>query len=440
MNITREHIDDLNAILKVSITREDYTEKVDTILNDYRKKAAIPGFRKGHVPMGLVKKQYGKAVLVDEVNKLLQDALHKYLTEEKLDVLGNPLPRMQDNFNWETQDFSFEFDLGLAPGFEVNLKFKKPITHYHIVADDKMINEHIASLRKQYGKLLSTDSVRGNSEIIGTFINAEKAIHNRTTLSLDQIKGKRNTEKFTGAKTGDTLTLSTKNLFKDDHDLMNALKVSHDDVHDLDIEVTFTIDEINEREPAALDQDFFDKLFGKDVVTSEKELKAQIKEESEKQFKQQADRQLLNDVTSHLIENTKFDLPAGFLKKWIRTTGENPLTEDEAEEAYEKFEKGLRYQLIESKIVQEHGLQIRMEELQAFAGDFVRLQMSRFGQTDPDDEAVANIVSRILANQDEAKRLSEQLMSNKLMELYKENANLKTKEISYENFVKEVYG
>ncbi|MEM9685573.1 MAG: trigger factor, partial [Bacteroidota bacterium] len=157
-------------------------------------------------------------------------------------------------------------------------------------------------------------------------------------------------------------------------------------------------------------------------------------------FAQQSEQQLLNDITTHLIAHTEFDLPVEFLKKWIQTTGENPLTEDEAEEEYKKSEKGMRYQLIENKIIDKNNLYIQPDELKTFAGDFVKMQMSRFGQTEPDDAAVENIVTRVLDNPDEVKRLSEQLMRKKLLELYKEKANLKVKEITYENFVKEVYG
>ncbi len=440
MNITREHIDDLNAIVKVAITKEDYSDKVEKILRDYRKNANIPGFRKGHVPMGLVKKQYGKAVLVDEVNKLLQDALNKYLTEEKLDVLGNPLPKVQDDFNWDAEELKFEFELGLAPEFDVNLKSKKAITHYKIVADKKMVDDQVKRIQKQYGKLINKDTVEEGDEITGTFTNAEKEINNKATFSLDRIKGKRNTDKFLGAKVNDTLTLKTKNLFNDEHDLMQFLKVSHDEAHDLDIEVTFTIEEINKRELAELNQDLFDKLFGKDKVTSEKELREKIKEDAEKQFEQQSDQKLINDVTEHLVENTKFDLPAAFLKKWIQTTGETPLTEEEASEEYEKSEKGLRYQLIESKLVEKHNLQVTFEELKDFAKNFIKMQMAQFGQVDPKDEDVENIAARVLSNQEEVKRLSDQLMSQKLLKLYKEEANLKTKEVTYDEFVKEVYG
>lgn len=439
MNITRENIDALNAVVKVDIAKEDYSDKVEKILTDYRKSANIPGFRKGHVPMGMVKKQYGKAVLVDEVNKLLQDALGKYLTEEKLDVLGNPLPKAQDDLNWDAEAFTFEFELGLAPEFEVNLKNKKAITHYNIVADDKMINDQIEHIQKQYGKIVSQTEVTEASEITGTFVNEEKEIDNSTMITLDKLKGKTNPKKFIGAKVGDVISLKTKGLFKDDHDLMNALKVAHDDAHGLAIDVNFTITEINERELADLDQELFDKLFGEGNVTSVTELKDKIKEDSEKQFTQQGDQKLLNDVTETLIENTKFDLPTSFLQKWMQTAGEEEMTEEQAKEEYEKSEKSMRYQLIEGKLIQEHNLQVQFEELKAHAMEMIKGQMAQFGQLNPSEKELEDIAARILGNQDEVKRISEQLMSQKLLELYKTEANIKTKEITYDDFVKEFY-
>ncbi|WP_179354102.1 trigger factor [Winogradskyella vidalii] len=439
MNITRENIDALNAVVKVDIAKEDYSDKVEKILTDYRKSANIPGFRKGHVPMGMVKKQYGKAVLVDEVNKLLQDALGKYLTEEKLDILGNPLPKAQDDLNWDAEAFTFEFELGLAPEFEVNLKNKKAITHYNIVADDKMINDQIEHIQKQYGKIVSQTEVTEASEITGTFVNEEKEIDNSTMITLDKLKGKTNPKKFIGAKVGDVISLKTKGLFKDDHDLMNALKVAHDDAHGLAIDVNFTITEINERELADLDQELFDKLFGDGNVTSVTELKDKIKEDSEKQFTQQGDQKLLNDVTETLIENTKFDLPTSFLQKWMQTAGEEEMTEEQAKEEYEKSEKSMRYQLIEGKLIQEHNLQVQFEELKAHAMEMIKGQMAQFGQLNPSEKELEDIAARILGNQDEVKRISEQLMSQKLLELYKTEANIKTKEITYDDFVKEFY-
>lgn len=233
MKITKEDIDALNSVVKIDITANDYQDKVDNQLNDYRKKANIPGFRKGHVPMSLVKKQYGKSVMIDEVNKLLQESLNKFLVEEKLDVLGNPLPKMKEDFSWDEDQFSFEFELGLAPEFEVNLKPKKAITTYKIVADDKMLDNQIENIREQYGKLITQQEVEENSNVTGTFFNEEKGIEKKSTFKLEKVKGKINLKKFLGSKVGDTLELKSKNLFNDDHILMNVLGLSHDEHMDL---------------------------------------------------------------------------------------------------------------------------------------------------------------------------------------------------------------
>ena len=206
MNITKQDIDELNAIIKVDIAQEDYKEKVQTILNDYRKTANIPGFRKGHVPLGLVKKQYGKAVLVDEVNKLLQESLNKYLTEEKLDVLGNPLPKGQEDFDWDAGDYTFEFELGMAPKFEINLKPKKAIAHYKIEVDDKMIDNQVRTMQKQYGKLISETEATKDSEVTGTFFNEDAGIDKETTVEIAAVKGKKNQGLFVGAKVDDIIT------------------------------------------------------------------------------------------------------------------------------------------------------------------------------------------------------------------------------------------
>ncbi|MEH6514970.1 MAG: trigger factor, partial [Maribacter arcticus] len=376
MNITKEQIDDLNAVVKVAITKDDYQDKVDSILKDYKKQANIPGFRKGQVPMGLIKKQYGKAVLVDEVNKLLQDNLNKYLTEEKLDVLGNPLPKQQDNFDWDQDELAFEFELGLAPNFEVSLKTKKAITQYKIVADKKMIDEQVERIQKQYGKLVSKDVVSKNDEVSGTFSNEAEEIDNKTMLETDKLKSKKALDALKGKKVGDVITLKTKGLFNEDHMLSSALGIDKQKAESLDTEVTFTISEINEREAAELNQELFDKLFGPDSVKSEKELKERIKEDSEKQFEQQSDQKLLNDVTEYFIDNTKFELPSGFLTKWIQMTGEEPISEEQAVEEYAKSEKGLRYQLIEGKIIRDNELQVQFDELKEFSKGFIRSQMA----------------------------------------------------------------
>lgn len=439
MNITKENIDALNAVVKVDIVAEDYQAKVDNILSDYRKKADVPGFRKGHVPMGMIKKQYGQSIMVDEVNKLLQESLNKFLTEEKLDILGNPLPRVQDDFNWDAETFSFEFELGLAPEFDVDLKSKKKINQYNIVATEDLLDEEVKNIQTRYGKMSTLEEATEHSNVTGTFVNEEKGIEKKSTFLVNDLKGKKNEKKVIGAKVGDVIELETKKLFEDNNKLQHILGVSADEIKDLDIKVTLTVEEITKTEPADLDKELFDKLFADGSVSSVTELREKIKEDAEKQFLQQSDQHLLNSVIEHLIENTKFDLPADFLKKWLATAGEKPLTEEEAAAEYEKSEKGLRYQLIEGKIMKDNDIKLDYAELVDYAKGFIRTQMAQFGNMNPEEKELDEIAGRILQNQEEAQKLQTQLISQKLLAFYKENMIFKTKELSYEEFVKEAY-
>ncbi|WP_299666195.1 trigger factor [uncultured Polaribacter sp.] len=439
MNITKENIDALNAVVKVDIVADDYQAKVTELLTDYRKKADIPGFRKGHVPMGMIKKQYGKSIMIDEVNKLLQAALNKFLTEEKLDILGNPLPRVQEDFNWDAETLSFEFELGLAPEFDIDLKSKKKVTAYKIIATEDLLDEEVKNIQSRYGKISSVDEAAANSNVTGTFVNEEKEINKKGTFLVTDLQGKKNEKKIIGAKAGDVIELATKKLFEDDHKLQAILGVPHEEIHDLDIPVTFTVEDVTKTEPADLDQELFDKLFSDGSVKTASELRDKIKEDAENQFQQQGDQQLLNAVTEHLVENTKFDLPAEFLQKWLATAGEKPLTAQEAKEEFDKSEKGLRYQLIEGKIMKDNDIKLEYQELVDYAKGFIRTQMAQFGNTNPEEKELDDIAGRILQNKDEAQKLQSQLISQKLLAFYKENINFKTKEVSYEEFTKEVY-
>jgi len=438
MNITRKDIDALNAVVTVQVSKDDYAGNVEKVLANYRKNASIPGFRKGAVPMSLIQKQYGKAVMYEEVNKLLQEKLNQYLQDEKVEILGNPLPTVSDDFNWEADELSFDFELGLVPQFSVDLKTKN-VTHYKITPSEQMIDDQVMRIRKQYGKMSPAEKVSKDSDVTGTFVNEEAGINHKTTISLDIFKNPKAADAFIGKAVGDVVTLKTKGLFDDDHKLMDYLNVPHDNVHGLDVEVSFTIESITDTEPAEMNQEFFDKLFGAGAINSEADLKARIKADAEKQFAQQADQKFLNDVTQELIDTTKFDLPAGFLKKWMRTAGENELSEAEAEEEYNRSENGLRYQLIEGKIITENNLNLNFEDLKAHTAEMIKAQMAQFGQLNPTDEDVEGIVARVLSNQDEVRRLSEQLMSRKMLELFKQTSGAKTKELTYEEFVKELY-
>ena len=440
MQITRTDLDALNSTITIALDQNDFAEKVLNVLNDYRKNANIPGFRKGHVPMGMIKKQYETAVTADEVNKILQENLNKYITDEKLELLGNPLPKMQDEIDWKADVMNFEFELGLSPKFDVKLKGKKAVTYFQIVADKKMIEEQLNHIQKQYGKIESAQEIGKGAELAVEIKNEEAAIDTTPVIEFDQIKGKKNITAFSAAKVGDTLELQAKGLFTEDSAAARAFGLTIPQLDELPKTVAITIKEINNRILADLDQELFDKLYEAGTVTSVTDLKAKIKEGIEKQFVSQSEQKLLNDITENLIEATKFDLPKEFLIRWLQNSGEKPLNEEEAIAEYEKSEKGIRYQLIEGSIIQEHDLQIQFEELQSFAKELIKEQMAQYGQLAPEEKELDDIAARIFTNQEETKRLSDQLMSKKLLAFYKENAGIKTKKVNYDAFVKEAYG
>ncbi len=438
MQIKKDQKDALNATITINIEKSDYHEKVERALSDYRRKAKIKGFRPGHVPMAFIRQQYQQSVLMDTMNKLLQDSLGKYMADEKLDILGNPLPLPQNNLNWDQDDFSFQFEIGLTPEFEVNLNGRKSVVQYQIVADDAVINRQLESIQKQYGKLVTVEKVDKSTEIKVDFADASGDRTGSTIIVVDQLKGKSNQQKFLEAKVGDTLSLKTKDLFLNDKDLQDALNLSQEETKGLNVEVSATITALQNREKAELNQDLFDKLFGQGVITSVTELKERIKSDAEKQFAQQSDQKLLNDVIESLLDNTKFKLPSEFLKKWMQQSGEKPLTAQEAKAEYEKSEKGIRYQLIEGKLIEKYDLKVKMEEVQNYAKDRIRMQMAQFGQNNPTDKELTDISTRVLGNKDEVKRIADEVLSMKMLNLFKKEANLKQKTLSYDKFIKEL--
>jgi trigger factor len=273
----------------------------------------------------------------------------------------------------------------------------------------------------------------------GLITAEDPKIENTTTLVLKTIKSKTSAKKFIGAKVGDVVKVKTKGLFEKDSELARVLGISNEEAGGLAIEIEFSISEINRREPAALDQTFFDKLFGEGTVDSVKEMKEKIKADSELQFVQQADQKFMNDFTEAVIAETKFDLPSEFLTRWIQFGGEKELTEEEAKAEYERSEKGIRYQLIEADLIKTYDLQVSFDELKDYAGGYVRSQMAQFGRMNPSDKEVDQITTSIMQNQEEVRRLSTQVMNEKLLGLFKKEGKVKEKAISFEDFIKEAY-
>ena len=440
MNISKTDIDKLNAVVNISIDKKDYEQKVHTILKDYRKKANIPGFRKGHVPFGMIKKQYEKAVIADEVNKLIQENLDNYIKKEKLELLGNPIPKEKNNsIDWNHGNMQFEFELGLAPKFEIKLDVLKKVIHYEIEPDKKMIDEQINHIQNQYGKIKAKKKIEKGFEINAQFKNEEIDLDRMANFSMKDIKSRKAIKLLNESEVGTNLNLPSKGLFIDNTTAKRVLGLDEENLKKLSkLDLTLEIKEVNERIPAEINQDLFDKLYKPGTVKSEKELKDKIKEGLQAQFKPQSNQKLMNDISETIVEKTKFKLPSDFLKKWIRSSGKEPMTEEAAIDEYNKSEKGIRYQLIEGKIISDNNLKMTFEELKEFTETLIKKQMSQYGQM-PEKEKLDEIVSNVLSNKEETKRISNQLMGDKLLQFFIEKAPLKRKKVAFDAFLKQAY-
>ena len=439
MKITRKDKDSLNTTVLISLNKDDFADKVLKVLKDYQKKANIPGFRKGHVPIGLVKKQYENSVTADEVNKILQEKLTQFIKDEKLEVLGNPLPKLKKELDWKSKEISFEFEIGLAPQFHLNLKSKKQVSSYKIEADSNMINEQVLYLQKQYGKLESKIEIKKDEQIIVEFNNTDAGINQSATFELNQIKNKKTISVLKSCKVGSKIELPTKDLFKSESDYLRLIGKSYEEIKGLNLTLETSVKEINLLILSELNQELFDKAYQPGQIKSINELKSRIKNDMEKQFESQSEQKLLNDISEYLISINKFDLPKEFLIKWLQNSGEKPLTEDQAREEYIRAEKGIRHQLIEGKIIQSNNLEVKFEDLKSFAKDLIKSQMTQYGQLNPQEKELDKIAARIFTNKEETKKISDQLMSKNILEFYKKNMSFKIKKMNFDSFVKEAY-
>ena len=438
MKISINKLNKVSGIISIQIEKKDYEGKVIEVLKSYSKTAKIPGFRKGFVPMGLIKKQYGNAVKVDEINKLLDSSLKKYINENKLDILGGPIPKTDNEIDWDSELINFDFEIGYSPEIKINFKAKKPIIKYEVKADKKMIDNQLKNIQSRYGKLVSKIKIDKTSEITALFKSEDDIINNSSMFKIETLKPSF-AKKLIGLKVGDVVSQNASKIFREEHDLSRNIKIELSKAKEYKNNLVITIEEINERELADLNQELFDKVFVKNSVKSIAEMKRKLGDDFVKQFQTQVDQKLMNDTIEYLIDSTKVNLPSDFLIKWMKLNSEKKISIDEAKIEYEKSEKGMKYQLIESKIIIDNNLQVNFEDLKAFTTDLIKNQMKQYGQVIPEDKELDGIIARVMSNKDEIKRLTEQLTSKRMLDFFKENFNYKIKKVTYDEYIKEVY-
>lgn len=437
MNVTTRNTDELNAVLTVEIKPEDYKEKVEKTLKDYRKNAKIPGFRPGHIPSSLIKKQYGKAVLIEEVNHILQHAVYDHIKKEDLDILGNPIPVPQNDINWDAQDeFAFEFELGLAPTFDLTLNKKVKVNYYKIVADDKMIDRYVDDYAKRFGTMTYPQDVTATAIVKAKFVEkADEGIVAEGSFSMESVKEKKTISALTGKKIGETLDVKLKKMFNDEFNVPGLLNISSEEYEASTGDFSIEVMEISELNAAPLDQELFDKVFGKDNTVGEDAFRNKIKEDAERMFISESERKFYQDVRETVMGKVKFELPDEFLKKWMQNAGEKPMSEEEVDQQYPEMKDSMKWQLVENKVIKDNSIEVGQEELIDFTKGMIRNQMMQYGQ-DPDQMDLDPIAQNVLQNKEEVQRITDQLFSEKLIAFFKESIKLNEKEVTFDEFLK----
>ena len=440
MNVTHVNADDLSAVLTVSIDKADYTDKVNSALKNYKKNANVPGFRKGHVPMGLIKKQYEKPLIYEEVNKLLQENVDKYLTENKIEILGQPLPKEDKSFDWDNDTLKFEFELGLAPQFDVNLE-DITLPYHKIQVSDEDVDKYIENFRMRYGKMSEAETAAEGAYLKGVFYELdengeETAEHYHATIAFNDLKSK---ELFEGKKKDEKVEVDAKEIFEDDEKLATTFGLEQDEVADFNKKLVFKIQSITNHEKAEMNQEFFDKIYGEGEVDSEEAFRAKVKEESEKMYVEEADRVMLTNGLLHLVENTKFDLPKDFLVKWVQFSNQEADTPEKAEEMYESAEKGMRFQLVEGKVANKFDISVTKEDIESQAIEMVKKQMAMYGAgMNFEDDMLKNIAQQALQDEKQYRQLADQVFAGKMLQVFKDNVKLEDKEVSFDEFLEDV--
>ncbi len=438
MNVTRENIDELNATVRVNIVKTDYEEKVDKKLKEYKRTASIKGFRPGHVPFTMIRKMYGNGVLIDEINNLVSESLSDFIKNEKLDILGDPIPKHEDHaFDPEkSEEFSFTFELGLAPVFEVSLSKKQKLTRYLIEPDAKMIADYVDNYARRNGEFIKIEKSDEKDMLKGTVASADGSITNDdATLSVDLVKDETLKKEFIGKGEGDTVTFDIRTAFPNDYEIAGMLRKQKEEVKDLNGLFTITIREVSRFMPAENDQALWDKVYGEGAVSTVEEFEARVTEEIREYFSRETEFKLRTDARDMLLQKIPFDLPEEFLKKWLVRVNDKT-TPEEIEKDWDHFRDDLRWQLIKNRVAKDNELKITDEEILAEAKEFTRAQFTQYGLYYATDEQITSFAKDMLKKEDDARRIAEKVLDTRVLNTVIEAVKVDDKKVSAEEFNK----
>ncbi|MCB9195025.1 MAG: trigger factor [Flavobacteriales bacterium] len=447
MNVLENKIDELNAVLTVKIAKEDYLESYESSLKKYRKQIQMPGFRPGQVPTAVVKKKYGPSILAEEIDKLLNQALQEHISQNELNILGNPIPKNEEKgeIDWNNPaDMEFSFEIGLAPNFELKLDAKSKFPFNKVKVDDQLVDKQIEDFAKRYGKLIPVDKSADKDMIWATFTQldendkvVEGGFTHNSTVAIEFLEDAKMKKKLTGLKTGDTLVVDPKSISRGAADMGAMLGISKEQATAYNTNVELKVTEIKRMEPAEVNMELVEKVYGPGNVESVDAMREKISNELSQMFAQDSDRLFKRDFADLTLEKLNLALPNDFLKKWILSSSKEDITMDDIEKEYDSYARSLRWQLIENKIIKDNNIKVDFEEVLNHTKNLLANQYAQYGMMIPVDEDLTANARKILENREEAQKLFEQLYDLKVISFLKDTVKLQEKELSYDDFVKE---
>ncbi len=441
MNISKKDINALNAELSITLSPIDYEAKVDNAIKKAQKQATLPGFRAGKVPVSLIKKQYGKGILVEEVNKILNSTLQSYIVENNIDILGNPMPKNDNVIDFEKQtEWTFNYEVGLSPQFDLKLDNSHTFIYNTVKIDDELVEKYLKDVKRNYGKP-SNPEVAAATDVLYIDIvelDAENnivagGIFKATSIGIDRLKNEEVKAKLTGATVDSKFIINANDLYDSAVDKSMSLGIDKELAEVFNSNLQLTVRNIARMEDAELNQELFDKLYGAGNVNSETEFRDKIKSELAVMFTQDTDRKFVEGVEKTLVEKLNITLPDDFLKRWLLAVNDKPLTKEQLDSEYPAYATSMKWKIIENKIIKGNNITVDINEAKAEASNYVRSQYARYGQT-PDETEVAKIADSILAKREEAQKIFEGIYSKKVIEVLKSSCKLDSKEVSYNEF------
>jgi len=447
MNISKENIDALNAVIKLTVEKEDYAQKVDDVLKDYRKRVNMPGFRAGKVPTGVVKKMYGKAVLAEEVNKLVSEKIHAYITENELDLLGEPLPsESQELIDFDSAEkFDFVFDIAIAPELDVKLTKREKLPVYNVTVSEEMRQQQVDSVTGRFGKSEVIEAatekalVKGNfAQLDGDAVKEDGIAPEDVVLSMAIVKGKAEQKKLMGVKAGDVIVFDPKKAFPNDTEIAHLLKITQEEAEALTGDFQFTVTEVTEFVAAELNQELFDQAFGEGEIKSEEEFNARIDADIAKNLDMETEYRFSVDAKEKLMGKIKVDFPEAFLKRWLLATNRDneKLDAETIDNEMPRFLEDLKWQLIRNSIIKNNELKIEEADIIEYAKKAAKMQFMQYGLNSVPEEQLENYAQEMIKQEEQRRQMAEGAMQEKVITFIKGAVKIEEKEISRDDFNK----